>query len=274
MLANQRVADDNTVSYNTAQTGRIKIMSTDINVLVVDDDADIREMLTDYLEDNGFSVTTAMDAESMRECIEEVVPDVVLMDVGLPGEDGLTLTRYLRERLDIGVIVISGAGDTVDRIVGLEVGADDYIAKPFDPRELRARIKSVVRRYQRVPAEEEAAATSENQNDGELILLGATQLNLQTRQLSNLDGEEIPLTAMEFDLLKTFIERPNRPMTRDQLLNITQNRDWDPFDRSIDIRITRLRRKIESDPNKPQLLRTVRGVGYMFVPAKRADVIS
>lgn len=246
-------------------------MATDVNVLVVDDDPDIRELLIDYLEDNGFAVTTADGADAMRACIEESVPDVVLMDIGLPGEDGLSLTRYLRERLDIGVIVISGAGETVDRIVGLEVGADDYIAKPFDPRELRARIKSVVRRYQRGPAESEEPQGKENHD--ELVNLGNCQLNLQTRQLFNAEGEEIPLTAMEFDLLKSFIERPNRPMTRDQLLNITQNRDWDPYDRSIDIRITRLRRKIEEDPNKPKLIRTVRGVGYMFVPAKQTSEI-
>jgi len=241
-------------------------MATDVNVLVVDDDPDIRELLSDYLEDNGFIVTTADCADAMRKSIEIIVPDVVLMDVGLPGEDGLSLTRYLRERLDIGVIVISGAGETVDRIVGLEVGADDYIAKPFDPRELRARIKSVVRRYQRNLSDSEAhqdSAEAEN-----LIHIGNSKLNLQTRQLFNLLDEEIPLTAMEFDLLKTFIERPNRPLTRDQLLNLTQNRDWDPFDRSIDIRITRLRRKIEADANKPKFIRTVRGVGYMFVPVK------
>ena len=271
MLAIQRVEDENVVSFAAGQIGRKRTMSTDVNVLVVDDDQDIRDLLKDYLEDNGFVVNTAIDAETMKQCIEEVVPDVVLMDVGLPGEDGLSLTRYLRERLDIGVIVISGAGDTVDRIVGLEVGADDYIAKPFDPRELRARIKSVVRRYQRSAFDESTDSETVGQDSGKQIALGSSILNLQTRQLSNLDGDEIPLTAMEFDLLNTFIERPNRPMSRDQLLNITQNRDWDPYDRSIDIRITRLRRKIEIDPNKPQLLRTVRGVGYMFVPAKKAS---
>lgn len=267
MLAIQSYADDNNVSISTGPDRGVKVMAADVNVLVVDDDLDIRELLTDYLEDNGFVVTTAVDADSMRQCIEQVVPDVVLMDVGLPGEDGLSLTRYLRERLDIAVIVISGAGDTVDRIVGLEVGADDYIAKPFDPRELRARIKSVVRRYQRNHSEETPQPDT-NSIDDKIVNLGTTRLNLQTRQLLNKHDEEIPLTAMEFDLLKTFIERPNRPMTRDQLLNITQNRDWDPYDRSIDIRITRLRRKIESDANKPQILRTVRGVGYMFVPVK------
>jgi len=293
MLAIQGFADENIASISKNQSddsasvnsnsnanssdGRVKIVATAVNVLIVDDDPDIRELLSDYLSDNGFVVATAIDADSMHERIEKVVPDVVLMDIGLPGEDGLSLTRYLRERLDIGVIVISGAGDTIDRIVGLEVGADDFIAKPFDPRELRARIKSVVRRYQRPTPEADStiepsaqnkssASKKSTQDEEEKVNLGLSILNLQTRQLHNTDGAEIPLTAMEFELLKTFISRPNRPMTRDQLLNITQNRDWDPYDRSIDIRITRLRRKIELDPGKPQILRTVRGVGYMFVP--------
>jgi len=249
--------------------GRTIIMSTDVNVLVVDDDQDIQELLTDYLEDNGFKVTSAGDASTMHERIEENVPDVVLMDIGLPGEDGLSLTRYLREHLDIGVIVISGSGETLDRIVGLEVGADDYMPKPFDPRELRARIKNVVRRYQRV--EKTALTEQQNNNLENYVEIALCRLNMESRQLLNNEENEIPLTAMEFDLLKTFIERPNRPLTRDQLLNITQNRDWDPYDRSIDIRITRLRRKIEQDPNKPQVIRTVRGVGYMYVPSKSAD---
>jgi len=270
MLAMNKVEDENGAPQTTKSTGRAP-MATDVNVLIVDDDPDIRELLTDYLEDNGFLVTSAIDADSMRSSIEQTVPDVVLMDVGLPGEDGLSLTRYLRERLDIGVIVISGAGDTVDRIVGLEVGADDYIAKPFDPRELRARIKSVVRRYQKTDT---TSHTNESSNLGQKIQLGCCSIDLQTRQLTNTQGENIPLTAMEFDLLKSFIERPNRPLTRDQLLNITQNRDWDPYDRSIDIRITRLRRKIEADANKPQILRTVRGVGYMYVPIKQSNSAS
>ena len=137
--------------------------------------------------------------------------------------------------------------------------------KPFDPRELRARIKNVLRRYQR---QEKQPIEETNDTQVPVVQLAHCKLNLQSRQLLNAEDDEIPLTAMEFDLLKTFIERPNRPLTRDQLLNITQNREWDPYDRSIDIRITRLRRKIEQDPNKPQLIRTVRGIGYMYVPAK------
>jgi len=255
--------------HQTIPEGRTIIMPTDVNVLVVDDDIDIQELLADYLEDNGFKVTSAGDASSMHERIEENVPDVVLMDIGLPGEDGLSLTRYLREHLDIGVIVISGSGETLDRIIGLEVGADDYIPKPFDPRELRARIKNVIRRYQRL---EKPLQATQRSNQDTIINLAHCRLNIESHQLLNNENDEIPLTAMEFDLLKTFIERPNRPLTRDQLLNITQNRDWDPYDRSIDIRITRLRRKLEQDPNKPQIIRTVRGVGYMYVPTKAEEM--
>lgn len=267
MLALTQKPDQNSAQYQPSYAGgRTKLMPTDVNVLVVDDDPDIQELLSDYLEDNGFVVTCADDAQSMHQCIEQIVPDVVLMDIGLPGEDGLSLTRYLREHLDIGVIVISGAGDPVDRIVGLEVGADDYISKPFEPREVKARVKNVIRRYQKG-----TGSSSKNDTpaqDEEIAKLGNYRLHLQSRQLFNQDEQEIPLTAMEFDLLRTFIERPNRPMTRDQLLNITQNRDWDPYDRSIDIRITRLRRKIETDPEGPQLIKTIRGVGYMYVPLK------
>jgi len=241
---------------------------TDTHILIVDDDPDIRDLLSDYLSDNGFVVETSGNGTSMREKIEQSVPDIVLMDIGLPGEDGLSLTRYIREHLDIAVIVISGAGESVDRIVGLEVGADDYLAKPFDPRELRARIKNVLKRYQTQSPKPQVQ--QDNFKDENNVNLGNCRLNLMTRQLLNHCGEEISLTSMEFDLLKTFIDRPNRPLTRDQLLNITQNRDWDPYDRSIDIRITRLRRKIENDPNKPTLLKTVRGVGYMYVPQKVA----
>ncbi|MFZ5621534.1 MAG: response regulator [Pseudomonadota bacterium] len=242
-------------------------MPETVNVLVVDDDADVRELLRDYLSDQGYAVLEADGAAAARALLGERVPDIALLDVGLPGEDGLSLARHIRERFDIGIIMISGAGETVDRIVGLEVGADDYVSKPFDPRELRARLKSVLRRYQRgtgpaAPAAEVAAASPTRR-----VPVGACVLDLDTRQLFDPAGEETPLTSMEFDLLRVFVERPNRPLSRDQLLNLTQNREWDPFDRSIDIRIARLRRKIEADPDRPQVIRTLRGVGYMFVPA-------
>ncbi len=187
----------------------------------------------------------------------------MLLDVGLPGEDGLSLARFLRERHDLPVIMISGAGTPLDRIVGLEVGADDYLAKPFELRELLARVRSVLRRYRVVPTAPQAA---ESQPSG--IPLGRFRLELDSRRLLDEQGADIELTAMEFDLLQAFAQRPNRPLSRDQLLNLTQNRDWSPFDRSIDIRIARLRRKLEDDPEKPRIIRTLRGVGYMLVTGR------
>lgn len=233
------------------------------SVLIVDDDATIREMLKEYLESNQYQVYEADSGAAMREHLSTNVPNVVLLDVGLPGEDGLSLARYLREHHDIGIIMVSGAGETIDRIVGLEVGADDYLAKPFDPRELRARLKSVLRRYQRVQPPAESLITD---SSSKRVSFGTCTLDLSSYQLFSAGGEEIPLTTMEFELLKMFAERPNRPLTRDQILGMTQNRDWDPYDRSIDIRIARLRRKIETDPDKPQVIKTIRGVGYMFTP--------
>ncbi|TWC29228.1 two-component system phosphate regulon response regulator OmpR [Pseudomonas sp. SJZ079] len=236
-------------------------MAEPIRVLVVDDDAEVRQLLLDYLGDHGYQVDVVADSVQLRAELERQLPDVVLLDVGLPGEDGLSLARFLRERHDLPVIMISGAGSALDRIVGLEVGADDYLAKPFDPRELLARLKTVLRRYRRVPT----AADAEQASSG--LQLGSCRLDLERRQLFDGQGTEIALTAMEFDLLQAFAQRPNRPLSRDQLLNLTQHRDWNPFDRSIDIRIARLRRKLEPDSGKPQIIRTVRGVGYMFVPS-------
>lgn len=234
-------------------------------VLVVDDDADVRELLRDYLSDQGYEVQDVDSAAAARESLGAQVPDVALLDVGLAGEDGLSLARYIRERFDIGIIMISGAGETLDRIIGLEVGADDYVSKPFDPRELRARLKSVLRRYQR-NGEEAPEARAHKPAATRRMRIGACVLDLDTRQLFDSAGAETPLTSMEFDLLRVFIDRPNRPLSRDQLLTLTQNRDWDPFDRSIDIRIARLRRKIEPDAEQPRVIRTLRGVGYMYVP--------
>lgn len=239
-------------------------MAEQISILVVDDDEAIREMLLDYLGDQGYRVKAVADSGQLRARLAEALPDLVLLDVGLPGEDGLSLARYLREHHDLPVIMVSGAGTPLDRIIGLEVGADDYLAKPFDPRELLARVKTVLRRYRRAPAA--GAVQPVVEGDSACLQLGQCRLDLQSRQLFDAAGEEIPLTAMEFDLLQAFAQRPNRPLSRDQLLNLTQHRDWNPFDRSIDIRIARLRRKLEQDPDKPQVIRTVRGVGYMFVP--------
>jgi two-component system phosphate regulon response regulator OmpR len=232
-----------------------------VRVLVVDDDAAIRQMLSEYLGEHGYEVAVAASGVAMRAELERARPAVVLLDVGLPGEDGLTLARFLRERYEVGIIMVTGADEVVDRVAGLEVGADDYIAKPFDPRELRARIKSVLRRLQ-------AKSAPESKSAREMAAIGACTLNLRSRELRDGKGREVPITAMEFALLKAFLDHPNQVLSRDQLLNLTRNREWEPFDRSIDIRIARLRRKIEEDPDRPRSIKTVRGAGYMFIPAE------
>lgn len=229
-------------------------------ILLVDDESDIRGMLAEYFASHGFEVAEADSGVAMREQLGRAVPQVVLLDVRLPGEDGFSLLRYLREHHSMGVLMVTGAGEVVDRIVGLELGADDYISKPFEPRELLARVKSVLRRAQAPVAPRVAADVSP-------VQVGDCRLDLASRRLFDAAGRDVALTAMEFELLRTFIERPNRVLTRDELLNLTRNRDWEPFDRSIDIRIARLRRKIEPDPDNPRILRTVRGAGYMYVPA-------
>jgi len=234
------------------------------SVLIVDDDASARRMLAEYLASHGYRALQAGDGGEMRVELEREPPDVVLLDLRLPGEDGLTLARYLRERYDVGIIMVTGAGAVVDRIVGLEVGADDYVAKPYDPRELLARLKSVMRRLQAKPP-----AGVPEQPDRSRARFGACQLDLAAHQLFAADGREIPITSMEFDLLKVFAEHPGKALSRDRILTLTHDREWEPFDRSIDIRIARLRRKIEPDPERPQVIRTVRNVGYMFVPADR-----
>lgn len=219
-------------------------------------------MLVEYLSRHGFRVLAAADAGAARARLREAVPDLVLLDLAMPGEDGLSLARHVREHYDTGLIMVTASGDVVDRVVGLEIGADDYVPKPFDPRELLARTKSVLRRLaDRPPAREAHEPPKE-------IRFGDFRLDLESRRLVGADEVEVPLTSMEFDLLSVFGTRPNRVLTRDQILNLTQNRDWDPFDRSVDIRIARLRKKIEPEPGKPRMIRTVRGAGYMFVPAE------
>jgi two-component system phosphate regulon response regulator OmpR len=227
-------------------------------ILIVDDDRDVRESMAEYLQGHGYEVTAAEGGEAMRKALAAEAPDVVLLDLNLPGEDGLSLARWLRaEHADVPIIMVTAAGEVVDRVVGLEVGADDYLAKPFDPRELRARLKSLLRRTRGRAAAKPA---------GKRVKVGRCTLDLQTHQLTDARGEDLPLTGMEFDLLRVFVERPNQVLSRDQLLTHTRNREWEPFDRSIDIRIARLRKKIEADPEKPKTLKTVRGAGYIFIP--------
>jgi two-component system phosphate regulon response regulator OmpR len=232
-------------------------------VLVVDDDPAIREMLHEYLGANGFDVEAVGDGAAARAAVAREMPDVVLLAVGLPGEDGLSRARGLRQHHDVGIVMVTAADDVVDRVVGLEMGADDYVAKPFDPRELRARLKSVLRRVQDCGVPAPAAAPSGR------LPIGRCTLDLPARRLLDADGREITVTTMEFDLLRAFAEHPNQVLSRDRLLSLTRNREWEPFDRSIDIRIARVRRKVEDDPDNPQAIRTVRGAGYMYVPPRR-----
>ena len=241
-------------------------MDQHTRLLIVDDDPSVRSMLREYLGTHGYEVDEAGGGTQMRECLERALPDVVLLDIRLPGEDGLSLARYLRERYDLAIIMVTASGDVIDRVVGLELGADDYVAKPFDPRELLARVKSVLRRLQVRPAAAEAATAPAPARPARQRF-GRCEIDVEARRLFGADGAEVAMTAMEFDLLRVFLANPNRVLSRDQLLVHTRNREWEPFDRSIDIRIGRLRRKVEPDPTgEPRCIRTVRNAGYMFVP--------
>jgi DNA-binding response OmpR family regulator len=238
-------------------------MTEGAHIAVVDDEPDIRETLREYLELKGYRVSCLDGGKALRTLIESQSVDLALLDINMPGEDGLSLARFLRESTGAMIIMLTAAGDVIDRVVGLEMGADDYVAKPFDLRELLARIKAVLRRPRAAPSGSAMPASDE-------IRFGDCRLDMAAHKLRGADGSDIALTAMEFDLLKAFAERPNRVLSRDQLLDLAHSRDWEPFDRSIDIRIARLRRKIEADPSKPQVIKTVRGAGYMFAPTARA----
>jgi two-component system phosphate regulon response regulator OmpR len=237
-------------------------MPDSATILVVDDDLEVREMLHEYLTKRGFVALTADGGESLRRMMAEHAVDVVVLDRRMPGEDGLSLVRFLREHYAVGIVMLTAASEIGDRIVGLEIGADDYVTKPFDPRELLARIHSVLRRIDAAAATESAVPTTTTWR----IRFGCCTLDLGLRQLFTLAGDEVHITPMEFDLLQTFATHPNQILTRDELLDMAHHRGWEPFDRSIDLRVARLRRKIEIDPTNPQTLKTVRGAGYMFVP--------
>ncbi len=232
-------------------------MSDRVHIAVVDDERDIRDTVAEYLEMNGYKVSKADGGPALRKLAEQGRVDLAVLDVTMPGEDGLSIARWLREHSGAGVIMLTARDSVIDRVVGIEMGADDYVTKPFDLRELLARVKAVLRRVGR-------AAALETSNGYREVRFGACRLDLDGHKLYGPDGGEIPLTAMEFDLLQAFAERPNRVLTRDQLLDLAHNRDFEPFDRSIDIRIARIRRKIETDPAKPAVIKTVRGAGYLF----------
>ena len=225
-------------------------------LLVVDDDREICDLLSLYLGEQGFKVATVEDGVAMDEWLAENTADLVVLDLMLPGEDGLSLARRLRAEHKLPIVMISARGEEVDRIVGLEVGADDYLPKPFNPRELLARIRAVLRRST-------GARAAERRED--IFEFGSFRLDGQKRVLSK-DAEETDLSRAEFDLLHVFVEHPNRVLTREMIMDLLEGRDRDPFDRSIDVRVTRLRHKIEEDSTRPQFIRTVWGVGYQFTP--------
>jgi two-component system phosphate regulon response regulator OmpR len=226
-------------------------------ILIVDDDPALRELLSTYLAANGFAVEAVGDGTAMRAALAGGLPDAIVLDLMLPGEDGLALTRAVRAQSNVPILILSARGEEVDRVIGLEVGADDYLAKPFGPRELLARLRALLRRGQ--PAAGAGAAPAAEQH------FGPFALDTAGRRLFR-DGTEIHLTSAEFDLLAAFVARPNRVLSRDTLVDLLRGYDRDPFDRSIDIRVTRLRRKIETEPGSPVYIRTVRGEGYLFNP--------
>jgi len=233
------------------------------HVLVVDDDPEICGLISRYLGANGYRVSTAGDGTQLQEAMRVHRLDLILLDLGLPGEDGLSLLRRFQSEWRCPVIVVSGRGESVERVVGLEMGADDYISKPFDLRELLARVRSVLRRAGPERAERPASGNG-------LLEFSGLQLDVLARRLVGRDGSDIVLTSGEFDLLRALIERPNQVHTRDELMNSLHGRDAGPFDRAVDVQVGRLRRKIEVDPASPQLIKSVRGAGYIFaVPVRK-----
>jgi len=231
------------------------------HLLVVEDDPDIIELIRRYFSAQGFEVSAASDGTAMRAALESRVVDAVLLDLGLPGEDGFALTRYLRERWKGALIIVTGRGDSIDRVVGLELGADDYVTKPFDLRELLARVRSVLRR---------ATQKAVDSGAGQVMRFGGHRLDLASRSLTDPHGNSIPLTSGEFELLSALLSQPNRVLSRDDLMNRIHGRDAGPFDRAIDVQIGRLRRKIETDPSHPAMIKSVRGAGYLFtLPVER-----
>lgn len=240
------------------------------HIVVCDDETDLRETIGDYLQKRGYVVSLAENGAALQDLLETVGPvDAILLDINMPGDDGLTVLRRLRAERKVAVIMLTAAGGLVDRVVGLEMGADDYLTKPIDLRELEAHIKAVLRRPDHQLSKDEtetAGIGGDTDRDGGKITIAGLVLDLAGARLCKQDGSEIPMTAMEFMLLKVFVENRGRVLSRVQLLDLTHDNSCDAFDRTIDIRISRLRRKIEADPSEPALIRTVRGMGYIFDP--------
>ncbi len=231
------------------------------HILVVDDDRDIRDLLARYLSEHGLRVRGAADGREMRQALDDWSIDLIILDLMLPGEDGLSLCRRLRADSKIPVIMLTAMGEETDRIVGLEMGADDYLAKPFSPRELLARIKAVLRRTEVGPA-----ARADGADRPGILLFAGWRLDLERRELVSPQDVLVPLSAGEFALLAAFATHPQRVLSRDQLLDLARGREAQPFDRAIDVQVSRLRKKIEADPGNPVFIKTVRSGGYLFIP--------
>jgi DNA-binding response OmpR family regulator len=234
-------------------------MNQSQHIVVVDDEAAARDMIGDYLKMHGFAVTLCDGGASLRKTLGRDKPDLIILDLNMPEEDGLSIVRSLKQTSRVPIIMLTATASPIDRVVGLELGADDYLAKPCELRELVARVRSVLRRS---AAQAPAGAAAVGQE----VRFGTKWLNLDSRVLRDADGVEHPLTTSEFSLLKAFAENPKRVMSRERLLDLANARDPDAFDRAIDVRITRIRRKIEPDPDHPRIIRTVRGAGYVFSP--------
>lgn len=229
------------------------------HILVVDDDPRIRNLLSRYFEDEGYTVSCAIDGRDMRAQMKQKEVDAILLDLSLPGgQDGLDLAREIRSQSDVPIMMLTGRHDVVDRIVGLEVGADDYLAKPFHLREVHARLKSILRRRNPAPMTKDAAAPED------VLAFEGWSLNISRRTLQDPSSQEVDLTTGEFDMLVTLARNAGRVLSRDQLMDMTRGRQLEAFDRAVDAQIVRLRRKIEADPKHPQLVKSVRGVGYVF----------
>ena len=232
------------------------------HILIVDDDREIRDLTGRYLRKHGFRVESAADAKAMDRLLRDGRFDLIVLDLMLPGEDGLSICRRLRASTRIPILMLTAVAEDTDRIIGLEIGADDYLTKPFNPRELLARIRAVLRRA-------EARGSATDAIDGVLAFSG-WKLDPARRELRDPEGVLVELTAGEFGLLTALVERPRRVLSRDRLLDLTRGRDAQPFDRSIDVQVSRLRRKIEADPKNPEMIKTVRAGGYIFtLPVER-----
>ncbi|MGY4628133.1 response regulator [Bradyrhizobium sp. USDA 4486] len=241
-------------------------MTQSQHIMIVDDEAPAREMVGDYLKMHGFTVTLCDGGKSLRAAIQGSMPDLVVLDLNMPEEDGLSIIRDLKSRINVPVIMLTATASPIDRVVGLELGADDYVAKPCELRELMARIRSVLRRSTPVKAAAAETAAAKSDKD-QLVRFGTKWLDLEAQALRDDEGNEHPLTASEFGLLKVFAANPKRVLSRERLLELANARDAEAFDRAVDLRIMRIRRKIEPDPTKPAVIRTIRGGGYLFSPA-------